>query len=217
MVLPGEFIPIAEDTGLIVPIGQWVLEESCRNGAAWRDLTGRPIRICVNLSARQFEHPRLLIDVNRALEAAGLDPSALTLEITESVVMKDPAAAANKLREIKALGVRVALDDFGTGYSSLAYLRSFPIDSLKVDRSFIHGLGDDHDATAIVRSVIALGHALNLIVVAEGIETDDQRDQLRDLKCDLGQGYLFARPASAEDLRPLLATASQLTGSPRVA
>ena len=139
----------------------------------------------VNLSARQFQHPGLLDDVERALRVSDLDPSALTLEITESVVMKDPVAAAAKLREIKALGVAVAVDDFGTGYSSLAYLKDFPVDSLKIDRAFINGLGEEGDASAIVRSIVVLGHALHLSVTAEGIETAVQLAHLRTLQCDL--------------------------------
>jgi EAL domain-containing protein (putative c-di-GMP-specific phosphodiesterase class I) len=205
MVQPNDFIPAAEETGLIVPIGQWVLEEACRQAAVWsRELASPAISMSVNLSARQFQHPGLLDDVDRALRMAQLDPAALTLEITESVVMKDPNAAAAKLREIKALGVRVAVDDFGTGYSSLAYLKDFPVDSLKIDRSFTQSLGEGGDDAAIVRSVVALGHALRLSVTAEGIETEVQLAHLRALRCDRGQGFLFARPAPASEVTPLL-------------
>lgn len=205
MILPGEFISAAEDTGLIMPIGQWVLEEACRQAAVWnRDLTGPPINISVNLSARQFQHPGLLVDVEQAVNKAGLDACLLTLEITESVVIKDPDAAADKLREMKRLGIRVAVDDFGTGYSSLAYLKNFPIDYLKIDRSFVKGLGSDDDDAAIVRSVVALGHALNLRVIGEGIETAEQAAYLAELHCDLGQGYLFDRPMPAEDVTAAL-------------
>ena len=205
LIQPGDFIPAAEDSGLIVPIGQWVLTEACRQVATWsRELAGPPVSLSVNLSARQFQHPGLLGDVTRALEESGLDPSALTLEITESVVMREPHVAAAKLREMKALGVAIAVDDFGTGYSSLAYLKDFPVDSLKIDRSLIQGLGDGGDDSAIVRSVVALGHALRLSVTAEGIETVDQLAQLRSLQCDRGQGYLFARPAPAEEVVRML-------------
>jgi diguanylate cyclase (GGDEF)-like protein/PAS domain S-box-containing protein len=207
LIAPGDFIPVAEETGLIVPIGQWVLEEACRQAARWaRELASPAISMSVNLSARQFQHPGLLDDVDRALREAELPASALTLEITESVVMKEPAAAAAKLREIKALGVRVAVDDFGTGYSSLAYLKDFPVDSLKIDRSFTSGITDGGDDSAIVRSIVALAHALHLSVTAEGIETADQLAQLQTLRCDRGQGFLFARPAPPEQLAPLLAT-----------
>jgi diguanylate cyclase (GGDEF)-like protein len=205
LILPAAFIPAAEETGLIVPIGRWVLEEACRQAAIWnRESNQAPVRISVNLSARQFQHPGLLVDVERAVAMAGLDVRLLTLEITESVVMKDPAAAAAKLREIKALGIRVAVDDFGTGYSSLSYLKMFPIDYLKIDRSFVKGLGNDADDGAIVRSVVALGHALNLRVIGEGIETKAQAAYLSDLNCDLGQGFLFDRPMPPEEISEVL-------------
>jgi diguanylate cyclase (GGDEF)-like protein/PAS domain S-box-containing protein len=205
LIQPNDFIPVAEETGLIVPIGRWVLEEACRQVASWaRDLKTPAITVSVNLSARQFEHPGLLGDIEQALQRSGLDPSALTVEITEGVVMKDPTAAAVKLHEIKSLGVSVAVDDFGTGYSSLAYLKTFPIDSLKIDRCFTNGLGDDGDDSAIVRSVVALGHALRLSVTAERIETQDQLEYLRTLDCDRGQGFLFARPVPAHELASVL-------------
>ena len=205
-IMPDQFIPVAEETGLIVPIGLWVLEEACRRTAAWnRDGTARPIGISVNLSARQFQHPGLFADVQHALVDAGLDPGALTLEITESVVMKDPDAAAARLREFRQLGIRVAIDDFGTGYSSLAYLKNFPIDALKIDRSFVSALGRASDDSAIVRSVVALGHALNLTVVGEGVETQEQAAHLQELDCDLGQGYLFDRPMPGPDVAAMLA------------
>jgi EAL domain-containing protein (putative c-di-GMP-specific phosphodiesterase class I) len=205
LILPAAFIPAAEETGLIVPIGRWVLEEACRQAAIWnRDSNHPPVRISVNLSARQFQHPGLLVDVERAVTMADLDVRLLTLEITESVVMKDPEAAAAKLREIKALGIRVAVDDFGTGYSSLSYLKTFPIDYLKIDRSFVKGLGSDNDDGAIVRSVVALGHALNLRVIGEGIETKAQAAYLSDLHCDLGQGFLFDRPMPPEAISEVL-------------
>jgi EAL domain-containing protein (putative c-di-GMP-specific phosphodiesterase class I) len=205
LIQPNDFIPVAEETGLIVPIGRWVLEEACRQVATWvHELPTPAISVSVNLSARQFEHPGLLGDIERALLESELDPSLLTVEITEGVVMKDPVTAAAKLREIKALGVRVAVDDFGTGYSSLAYLKTFPVDSLKIDRSFTQGLGDEGDDSAIVRSVVALGHALRLSVTAEGIETADQLAYLQTLECDRGQGYLFARPIPADELAPVL-------------
>ncbi len=205
LIEPHDFIPVAEETGLIVPIGRWVLEEACRQATRWtRELAAPAISVAVNLSARQFGHPGLLGDIERALREAELPPSRLTLEITESVVMKQPTAAAAKLREIKALGVRIAVDDFGTGYSSLAYLKDFPVDSLKIDGSFTQGLGAQGPDAAIVRSIVVLGHALHLSVTAEGIETPDQLGQLRTIGCDRGQGYLFARPAEADALAPLL-------------
>jgi EAL domain-containing protein (putative c-di-GMP-specific phosphodiesterase class I) len=199
LVSPGEFSPIAEDTGLIVPIGQWVLEQACLQAQQLSSAGGAPV-ISVNLSARQFQDPALLDTVRRALSAAQLNPRRLKLEITESTVMRDAESAIATLRELKGLGVQVAIDDFGTGYSSLGYLKQFPLDTLKIDRSFVSGLGQDPQDTAIVRSVLALAKTLGLTVTAEGIETDAQRELLLELECARGQGFLFARPLPAEDL-----------------
>jgi diguanylate cyclase (GGDEF)-like protein len=196
---PGEFIPIAEETGLIAPLGQWVLEEACRQARLWqRQHHARQLTMSVNLSGRQFQRASLVHDVQRALANADLDPHALKLEITESVVMQDVEVASATLDALAALGVRVAIDDFGTGYSSLAYLKRFPIETLKIDRSFVSGIVDDPQDAAIVRSVIALASSLNLTVTAEGIETSAQRIRLTELGCELGQGYLFGRPLPAE-------------------
>jgi len=205
------FIPVAEETGLIIALGQWVLEEACRQAAAWRAELGACAPIMgVNLSARQFQQPGLLTDIRRALRAARLDPSALKLEITESVLMADAQSTVETLQSLKALGIGLAIDDFGTGYSSLAYLKLFPVDTLKVDRSFVDGLGEDPQDTAIVHSVVALAKALGL-VTGEGIETEKQRQLLRDLGCERGQGYLFARPCPAADLAPLLRAAMSIS------
>ena len=206
MISPARIIPIAEETGLIVPLGRWVLEEACRQAQAWR--VGVPHRgdliMSVNLSARQFRHPDLLADVTRILRETGLDASALKLEITESMVMEGIDEAIATARALTNMGVRLAMDDLGTGYSSFAYLKALPLDTLKVDRSFVHALGFDRDDTAIVRSVLALAGSLGLTVTAEGIETDEQCEVLRSLGCDRGQGYYLARPAPAEDIWPLL-------------
>jgi diguanylate cyclase (GGDEF)-like protein len=206
LISPAAFIPIAEETGLIIPIGQWVLEEACRQARRWRDLfpSDPPRTMSVNLSARQFTQPRLVDDIQRALRAARLDPRQLVLEITESVVMQDAAAAVATLNELKALGIRLAIDDFGTGYSSLAYLKRFPVDVLKVDRSFVEGLGQDAQDSAIVESVLVLAKTLGLGVTAEGIETPRQQLRLEQLGCDVGQGYLFGAPRSAEITEQLL-------------
>jgi diguanylate cyclase (GGDEF)-like protein/PAS domain S-box-containing protein len=219
LVSPAEFIPVAEETGLIVPIGQWVLEQACEQARLWdHELPQRaPIRISVNLSARQFQHPDLVADIRSALERAGLQPQRLTLEITETAVMQDADAAVATLRALKSLGVHIAIDDFGTGYSSLSYLRRFPVDTLKIDRSFVHGLGQDEQNAAIVRSIVALASALRLSVIGEGIENPAERAELRALGCDLGQGYLFARPMAAQDLSRFLRHDQAQRATPRAA
>ena len=210
-VEPGEFVPLAEETGLIVPIGAYVLQEACRQAGRWRDeVTGEaPPTVSVNLSARQLTDPGLVPLVRGALERWSVDPATISLEITESVLMSDVAASGSVLTELKALGVRLLVDDFGTGYSSLTYLQRFPVDGLKVDRSFVGDLGSQA-STAIVAGVISLAHGLGLVAVAEGVETEDQAGHLRDLGCDLAQGYHFGRPAPPEqvDLRPTAARAA---------
>jgi diguanylate cyclase (GGDEF)-like protein/PAS domain S-box-containing protein len=210
IVSPMAFIPIAEETGLIVPIGQWVLEEACRWAQRWQAYSAseKPLIVSVNLSARQFQHPELLTDIKRALHESGLDPRHLKLEITESVVMQDAEATIEILQILKELGIRVAIDDFGTGYSSLTYLKRLPVDTLKIDRSFVNGLGHDAQDTAIVDSVVALARTLQLSVTGEGVETLAQARHLRKLGCDRGQGFLYARPLPPTDMERLLAEAS---------
>ena len=206
VISPATFIPIAEATGLIVPIGQWVLEQACLQARAWQHSapTEPPLIVSVNLSVRQFRHPNLANDIVRALQEADLDPGCLKLEITESVVTEEGDAAVKTLWALKALGVHLAIDDFGTGYSSLGYLLRFPVDTLKIDRSFVSGLGTDDQSIAIVRSVIDMARSLNLAVTGEGIETVEQLSQLRELGCQQGQGYLFAQPISSDAVRELL-------------
>ena len=206
-ISPAQFIPIAEETGLIEPIGLWVLEEACRQARVWQRLVppDRSLVMSVNLSGRQFQDPRLVDQIRRILRETGLEPQALKLEITESVLMQDAESTAARMRALTDIGVRFAIDDFGTGYSSLSYLRRFPVDTLKIDRSFVEGLGADAQALAIVRSIVALAKALNLSVTGEGVETPAQHALLRELGCDRGQGYLFARPLVAADLVGLLA------------
>jgi diguanylate cyclase (GGDEF)-like protein/PAS domain S-box-containing protein len=203
---PDQFIPVAEETGLIVPLGGWVLAEACRQAKrfqerneAWSSLT-----MAVNLSGCQVNEPGVVELVRAALTNSGLHPALLQLEITESVLMKDAAAAVNILGLLKMIGVRLSIDDFGTGYSSLAYLKRFPIDVLKIDRSFVDGLGHDPEDSAIVAAVISLAGAMQLDVIAEGVETDLQRSALVDLGCGKAQGYLFARPMPAFELETLL-------------
>jgi EAL domain-containing protein (putative c-di-GMP-specific phosphodiesterase class I) len=192
-IAPTEFVPIAEDTGLIIPIGRWVLREGCRHA---QRLPGS-LRMSVNVSLKQIQHSDIVADVRDALEDSGLAPERLTLEITESVLMNDTEHAVARLREIKELGVTLALDDFGTGYSSLSYLSRFPVDILKMDRSFLEQ-GTTPAAHSLATAVVGLGATLALEVVAEGVELPEQADSLRMLGCHLGQGFHFARPMDAE-------------------
>ncbi|WP_018989044.1 EAL domain-containing protein [Aromatoleum toluclasticum] len=211
MVSPADFIPVAEDTGLIVPLGEWVLRETCRQQAAWiaEGLAVPPV--AVNLSARQFRQENLPQTVHAALAAAGLDPHCLQLEITESTVMHDVDRAIAMLRELNTIGICIALDDFGTGYSSLAYLKRFPIDQLKIDRAFVRDIASDPEDAAICRAVIGLAHSLDLTVVAEGVETRPQLDFLRANACDEMQGFLFSRPVPAAEYAALLAAGRALS------
>ena len=209
---PASFIPLAEATGLIVPIGAWVLRQACQQGVRWRELKGvvsAPI-VSVNLSARQFDSS-LLTTLRTVLAETGMDPAHLCLEVTESMVMGDPDLAIGMLHQIKALGISISMDDFGTGYSSLAYLRRFPLTELKIDKSFVDGLGRDPESTAIVAAVMGMAHAMDLSVVAEGVETRAQLDALRALGCDEAQGYYYARPQAAERIDELL-TKARLDG-----
>ena len=206
LVAPDEFIPLAEETGIIVGVGRWVLGEACRRATAWQDLypSDPPLTMSVNLSARQFQAPGLVEDVRAALEESGLSPGCLMLEITESVVMDDAPTSAGTLAALKALGVEIAVDDFGTGYSSLAYLKRFPVDFLKIDRSFVDRIGDP-DAEAIVAAMTDLAATLGLRVIAEGVETEEQRAKLQTLGCELAQGYLFSKPLPVPEAARILA------------
>jgi diguanylate cyclase (GGDEF)-like protein/PAS domain S-box-containing protein len=202
LLQPGAFIPLAEDSGLIVPLGRWVLGEACRQAAAWTD-----VRVAVNLSTRQLADRSLVTDVADILARTRLDPSRLTLEITETLIMERLEASIELLHQLKALGVRLSLDDFGTGYSSLSYLERLPLDVLKLDRSFVSGLGAGADEPAIVAAVIEMGRALGMTVIAEGVETEEQVARLRGLGCAYAQGFHFARPQPAAALEATLVTA----------
>jgi len=208
LLLPGDFITVAEETGLIVPFGTWVLEQACRQLVRWQ--TAHPdlprLSVAVNLSGRQLGHPKLVDDIGEVLSDTGIDPAQVELEITESVLMDDVEMSEETLQRLKALGVRLAVDDFGTGYSSLSYLRRFPVDLLKVDRSFVDGLGSDPSDSAIAAAVITLAHTLGLEAVAEGVETETQLAELRRLQCDTAQGFLLARPAPGDAIGELLAS-----------
>jgi len=206
LIPPSEFIALVEETGLMLVLGQWVLTEACRQARIWLERwPGRPpLTLSVNLAAQQFREPRLAEMIVDILNETGLPATALQLEITESTVMDDVDMAVATLRDLRSHGLRLALDDFGTGYSSLSYLKRFPFDMLKIDKSFVDGLGRDIEDTAIVAAVIALAHILGMQVTAEGVETIEQANQLRQLSCELGQGYFFARPLAPEALEAWL-------------
>jgi diguanylate cyclase (GGDEF)-like protein len=193
VVQPEEFIPLLEETGLITEIGGWVLREACAQGASWRE-AGSAIEIAVNVSARQLDNDEFVTEVKDALERSGLDPSALTIEITETTLMRDTEQTIRRLSAVKALGVRIAIDDFGTGYSSLTHVQKFPVDSLKIDRSFITGLKDNKEGEALIHTLVQLGKALSIETVAEGIEMQHELSLLQGERCDSGQGFLFAKP-----------------------
>jgi EAL domain-containing protein (putative c-di-GMP-specific phosphodiesterase class I) len=199
IVYPGDFIDVAEETGLIVPIGTSVLRRACRVLAAWgRDERTSKLTMSVNLSAKQLRDPAIVDEVRHALEDSGAQPHLLTLEITESTMAEGVDETIERLTQLKQLGVRLAIDDFGTGYSSLSYLQNFPIDILKIDRSFISQLDSDTDGSSLARTIIGIGQSLHLTTVAEGVETRAQSDMLSELGCSRGQGYLFAKPMPAD-------------------
>jgi diguanylate cyclase (GGDEF)-like protein/PAS domain S-box-containing protein len=203
---PGQFVPIAEDSGLIESIGRWVQETACRQALGWHDLRPdeRPLDVAVNLSARQVAHRDLAGSVREILARTGLDPVNLRLEVTESVLVEESASATATLEALSEIGVRLVLDDFGTGYSSLAYLNRFPFDALKIDRSFVEGLGVEQERTAIVEAVIGMARALSLDAIAEGVENEAQLSELRRLGCDYAQGHLFSRPLAPQKVTSLL-------------
>ena len=204
MVPPAQFIPLAEETGLIVPIGKWVLHTACTQSVAWQRQGLPPVRMAVNLSARQFADEDLLEDIAAALESTGLRADLLEVELTESMVIQNTERAGRVLGELKKMGVRLAIDDFGVGYSSLTHLKRFPIDTLKVDRSFIRDLPEDPEDKAITEAIIAMGKSLNLTVVAEGVETREQQSFLQDHACDEMQGFLFSKPIAGDAFAELL-------------
>jgi len=219
VVQPDDFIPLLEETGLITDIGKWVLEMACAQGAKWR-AAGYPIGMAVNVSGRQLDTDQLIADIEGALGDSGLDPEALTIEITETTLMRNIEETARRLDQVKALGVRIAIDDFGTGYSSLAHLQRFPVDALKIDRSFILGLQHNQEGETLIRTLVQLGKSLSIETFAEGIEQQHELSLLRGEDCDSGQGFLFARPLDVaateaflqnwtENIAPALAQASQ--------
>jgi EAL domain-containing protein (putative c-di-GMP-specific phosphodiesterase class I) len=200
ILCPGEFIPLAEENGLILPIGKWVLEAACAQIAKW---AGRKqssnLSIAVNISARQFRQPEFVEQVLAALDRAGANPGNLRLELTESMLVENVEEVIEKMRELKSHGLRFSLDDFGTGYSSLAYLKRLPLDQLKIDRSFIRDILVDESSAAIAQTIISLSRAMGLPVIAEGVETEEQREFLARIGCHAFQGYLFSRPAPLDE------------------
>lgn len=208
IVAPGRFIPIAEENGLIVPIGEWVLRTACAQNFAWQSAGLPPVRVGVNLSARQIREPNLLETIERVLQETELHPRYLELEITETIVMKNVDRTCMILDELHQMGVSTAMDDFGTGYSSLGYLKKFPFHTLKIDQSFVRDLNTDPNDKAIVAAIVAMGKVLNLQLVAEGVETQAQKHSLLSLDCEVMQGYLFSRPLPIEAATQLLADQS---------
>jgi EAL domain-containing protein (putative c-di-GMP-specific phosphodiesterase class I) len=211
LILPGEFISMVEETGLIVPLGEWVLRTACAQNKAWQESGLPPIRVAVNLSVRQFQERGLMDTVAQALRETGLDPAFLQLEITEGAAMDDAEFTISTLRNLREIGVQIAIDDFGTGHSSLAYLKRFPIDVVKIDRSFVRNLTIDATDAAIATTVIAMARSLNLHVIAEGVETEEQLAFLREQECDEMQGYLFSKAVPAAALQGLLAQGKSLS------
>ena len=199
LIPPDKFIPVAEESGLIIPIGEWVVNEACRQCNEWHEQQLTDLKINVNLSARQFRDNNLVSMINDALHHSGLDPAYLTLEITESSAMENARETIAGLQTLKSVGIHLSIDDFGTGYSSLAYLKRFPIDTLKIDRSFVKDIDRDSDDRAIIRSIIAMGHSLNLAIVAEGVEKVEHINYLNEQHCDIIQGYFISKPLTNED------------------
>jgi diguanylate cyclase (GGDEF)-like protein len=216
VVQPDNFIGLMEETGLIIPVGKWVLREACRQGVSWRD-SGHPIGIAVNVSARQLDSDEFVTDLQGVLRDTGLEPDALTIEITETAIMRDTVATAARLVAVKELGVRIAIDDFGTGYSSMAHLQHFPVDALKIDRSFITQMTHNREGETILHTLVQLGKALSIETLAEGIEQAHELTLLQGEACDSGQGFLFARPLDAIDTAKFLESWAASGGNEAVA
>jgi EAL domain-containing protein (putative c-di-GMP-specific phosphodiesterase class I) len=204
IISPTEFIPLAEETGLIVPIGEWVLRTACRQAMAWQAIGQRPVRIAVNLSAKQFKDENLTQIVISTLHDTGLPAELLELELTEGTLMDDARATMVTLEQLRAIGVYLSIDDFGTGYSSMNYLKRFDVRALKIDKSFISGLPQDSENAAITRAIIAMAHGLKMAVVAEGVETDAQLVLLEEYGCDMAQGYYLGHPSPPESINIML-------------
>src|SRR5215217_570313 len=217
LLYPAEFITLAEESGMIISLGDFVMRTACAQNKAWQEVGLTPMCLSVNFSARQFQQPSFIADINQILKDTNLDPRWLELELTESSIMKDPEEAIEKLHELKLMGIKVAIDDFGTGYSSLNYLKRFPIDTLKIDKSFVADVCKDPHDTSIVRAIIQLGHALDLTVIAEGVETKEQLQYLTALECDVVQGFLFSKSLSVTAFEELLVEEARVASQPLVA
>lgn len=204
MTAPDQFIPQAESSGFIIQLGEWVVRTACKQVSDWRAEHGRPLRLAVNLSSRQFLHHNLFSMIQDALKQSKLDPQDLDLEITEGVAMHNAEDSIGVMRQLKGLGCGLSLDDFGTGYSSLSYLKRFPLDLLKIDKSFVRDIPEDQNDLAIVSAITAMAHALNLKIIAEGVETEAQADFLRDCGVTYAQGYFFGRPMPDSDFGALV-------------
>ncbi|MDE2049757.1 MAG: EAL domain-containing protein [Gammaproteobacteria bacterium] len=213
LIGPTSFVPLAKQTGLIVPLDSWVLAQACRQAQAWLCEGGLNVKVAVNLSARQFRCPDPLDSIISAIHSAGLDPRCLEIELTESALMIDPERSATALKLLRSMGVSIAIDDFGTGYSSLSYLRRLPIDKLKIDRSFIRDLPTSATDESIVRAIVSLAHSVGLQVVAEGVETPEQLECIRALDCDQWQGYYCCPPQPAAELAERLAADASISST----
>jgi EAL domain-containing protein (putative c-di-GMP-specific phosphodiesterase class I) len=203
-VSPLDFIPLAEETGLIVPIGEWVYRTACQQNKKWQEEGLLPIPVAINLSAKQFHDEQLVSKIVEVMNETGLDPKYVDMEVTESLAMENPEESIRQLKKLNGLGIKSSIDDFGTGYSSLSYLKSLPVSKLKIDKSFVDDITTDENDMAIAASVINLSHTMGMKVIAEGVETREQFEKLKELGCDYIQGYLFSKPLSAEDFRSYL-------------
>jgi EAL domain-containing protein (putative c-di-GMP-specific phosphodiesterase class I) len=216
LLMPDRFVPLAEEIGAIIPIGYWTLRRVCERARHWQEL-GMPLSVAVNLSASQFHEPQLVTELASILKNTGMPAGLLELEITESMVMRDTDRAVQIMESLRRMGIRISIDDFGTGHSSLGYLKRFPVDRLKVDRSFVRDLPHNGDDVAITRAVIAMAHSLKMSVVAEGVEHQEQFDLLRAEGCDEFQGYFCAKPMEEADLLKFVATRQPPTSAARSA
>lgn len=216
LVSPGEFIPVAEESGLIIELGEWVLRAACAQNKSWEEKGLQPLRVSVNLAARQCQEARLVEKVAKVLRETHLNSDCLELEITEGSFITNAAATIASLHAFREMGVRISLDDFGTGYSSLSYLKNLPIDTLKIDQSFVRTLATDPSGAAITAAIIAMAHILGLKVIAEGVETEDQLAFLRERHCNEFQGYLFGKPMPAPEFERVLAAGQPLNRRGRV-